>query len=86
MHNIELLHAADARKQVEAGLYEKAQKQLNKAAETINAAVKLGQWYITLDCHLEPSVKKTLETKGYKVSSGSDRNEFYTTISWALVV
>lgn len=75
-------HAADARRAVEKGEYEKASKQAAEVEKLINDAISKGQKCVSGDGSLEPSVKAKLETKGYICTSGQQYNEIYYSISW----
>lgn len=74
--------AQDARKTLEKGQYEKANKQAVEVESRINEAIAKGQHAISGDGGLEPSVKASLERLGYKYESGSQRNESYWSVSW----
>lgn len=75
-------HAADARRAIEKGEYEKATKQAAEVEKLIHGAISKGQKYVGGDGYLEPSVKAKLESMGYTCTSSSQCNEEYYSISW----
>ncbi len=76
-------NAADARKSIEKGQYEKALLQAKEVEGVISKAIKCGQTSVGFDGVLESCVKSALELKGYVVTIGRQYNESYTSISWA---
>lgn len=75
-------HASEARKTIENGLYEKAQKQAAQVQSLITKAISEGRRAISLDDSLEPAVVKKLEALGYRYESKFFRNENCTSVSW----
>ena len=75
-------HASEARKTIEDGLYEKAQKQAAQVQALINKAISEGRRSVSLSDILEEAVIKKLEALGYKYESNYFRNENCTSVSW----
>jgi hypothetical protein len=75
-------HAADARRAIEKGQYEKAVKQAAEVEALITKAVSQGQTSAGGSGRLEAPVKAKLEEMGYKCSSGCQYNEDYWSVSW----
>lgn len=76
--------AQEAAQAVEAGHYEKAQKQLSGLTRSILEAISKGARSYGFSGNLEPSVKAEFEVKGYKLQSSTDPrdHETWTTITW----
>lgn len=79
---INIPHAADARRSIEKGEYEKAAKQAIEVEKLINEAIAQGKKSVSGDDKLEPSIKAKLEEIGYTCTSGQQYNETYYSISW----
>ncbi len=76
-------HAADARRSIEKGEYEKAVNQAAEVEAMITKAIAQGGKSVGGSGRLEPPVKAKLEEMGYKCESGSQYNESYWSVSWA---
>lgn len=73
--------ASIAAAKVTNGEYDKAQKQLKSIEEQILTAINKGQRSTSVGS-LEPAVKTKLESLGYKIQTGQQYNETWTSISW----
>lgn len=76
-------HAAEARRAIEKGEYEKAVKQAAMVEAKIAHAITQGQKSTGGDGHLESAVQMKLKEMGYKCECGSQYNESYWSVSWA---
>lgn len=78
--NLPIPTAAQARQTIAQGQYDKAQKQADEISKLINNAITEGKASVSYGS-LEDSVRSQLEAKGYKISSGQQYNETWTSIS-----
>jgi arabinogalactan endo-1,4-beta-galactosidase len=76
-------HASEARRAIEKGQYEKAQKQAAEVETQINDAVAKGGKSISGTGYLEPAVKAKLSELGYKCDGGTQYNQDWWSVSWA---
>lgn len=74
--------AEEARKKVNNMESEMAKKMQEKVAKAIEDAINKFQFSCTIDGHLSNVLLRDLREKGYKVKSGSQKNEDLTSISW----
>lgn len=77
-----MLNAKEAREVIDKGKYQKAQEQMKEIEELIENAIKNGKFMINGEGTLETSNRQVLEKLGYKISTGSQYNEIYYSISW----
>lgn len=56
--------------------------QLNEIQLAIDEAINNGDFYITKDGSLRKETKEALVNMGYSVTTGTQYNESYYTISW----
>lgn len=77
-----MIPAKEARKIVEQGQNERAIAQLEQIEWELEHAIENGKFNVSLDGVIEAANRLKLETLGYKVSTGSQYNESYFTISW----
>lgn len=59
-------------------------EETNDVFNEIRKAAEKGNFYITLDRHLDPIITKRLKDQKFVVVYDSHRNESITTISWKL--
>lgn len=74
--------AGEARKKIEKGEYELAQKQREQVEKAINDAIEKGELRASIDGSLQVVIKTELGLKGYRVEVSSQYNECFTLISW----
>lgn len=77
-----MVNANEARKIVEQGRYQKATKQMKEIENKIKESIIQGLVYASFDGIIEKANKEKLEELGYTISSGSQYNESYYSISW----
>jgi hypothetical protein len=75
-------HAADARRSIEEGEYEKAKQQSAIVESEILKAITDGKRSATGSGSLEPPVEAKLREMGYKCESVDHRNETNWRVTW----
>lgn len=80
--DLQIPTAAAARDTVKKGKYTKAQQQALKVEAIIKAAIENGRFECGGDGILERPVIVDLESKGYRVTSATQYNEDYWSVSW----
>lgn len=74
--------AAEARRMVDQGDFEKAKQVMAIATKAINTAIRNGQKRATVDGFMPQAVISELKRLGYEIETGSQYNESFTCIKW----
>ena len=77
-----MINAEEAKRIIEQGKYEKANKQWELIEHEVEKTIKEGCRNVSFDGLIEKINKIKLESLGYKVDSGSQYNEYYFSVSW----
>ena len=77
-----MLSASEAKKKTLNNIKECTTKELSMLEKQINQAISNGKFAISNDGCLQSETKERLTELGYKVITGSQRNEYYYSISW----
>ena len=77
-----MLTAKEAKEKAIEACEKNIANELGIIAQSINEAIAAGKFSCTLGKSVSIEVKQKLEALGYKVTSGTQYNESYTSISW----
>ncbi len=77
-----MISANEARTKVTNAITDSALKQWVEIENKVNKAIKDNKFSITIDGNIIWTNKIKLEALGYKIISGSQKNEYYTCIEW----
>jgi pterin-4a-carbinolamine dehydratase len=75
------MNAKEAREKAQSLQSIKVSEDYNKCKKAISAAVDFGRFDTSLG-FINQSALALLQKEGYKITTGSDRNESYTQINW----
>ena len=77
-----MITAAEANKQTRENIENFATEELKRVKEMIEESIADGCFYFTHDGYLSETAKNRLRSLGYKVTTGTQYNECYYTVSW----
>lgn len=78
-----LISAAEARDRIIKANTASATAQMKQIADAIQGAIDKNEFNVTLyETYIIAANGEKLAKQGYKINSGSERNENWTTISW----
>lgn len=77
-----MIRASEANKEATKNATEFFTKELSDIEEQITKAIKEGKYLISCSGYLNEETIGVLKSLGYKVSTGSQYNEPYYSISW----
>lgn len=77
-----MLSASEANQKTRNNIKKCLTKELSELEKQIDEAISNGKFSISNDGYLQSETKDRLEELGYKVSTGSQYNESYYSISW----
>lgn len=80
---IELFKTAkQAREEAENTISSQTKMEMDGVFQIINKAIKEGKFEVCEEISLSDQTQIKLTELGYKISTNSHRNEYYTTIKW----
>ena len=77
-----MLSASEANQKTRNNIKKCLTKELSELEKQIDEAISNGKFSISNDGYLQSETKERLEELGYKVSTRSQYNESYYSISW----
>ena len=77
-----MLTAKEAKEKANEACQKKIANELAIIVQAINETVVTGEMSCTIPKYVSKDARQKLESLGYKVDSGSQYNESYTSISW----
>ncbi len=77
-----MISASEARKKTENNINSCVTKELSEIMRQIEKAISNGKFSISNDGYLQSVTEQRLEELGYKVTTGSQYNEGYYSVSW----
>lgn len=77
-----MITAKEANKQTKENIKNFQTEELRRVKEIIEECIQNGDYYYTANGYLSQNTKEMLKSLGYKVTTDTQYNESYYTISW----
>lgn len=77
-----MITSAEANKQTKENIENFATEELKRVKEMIEESIASGNFYFTANGYLSETAKSRLRSLGYKITTATQYNECYYTVSW----